>query len=202
MTNSLESNIYQDGRWVVVPVEDPVFPARCIKTNAPVKGTSYVFEADLLRNQLQVPKSGGEQAAQAAARVLFGKVGGAAVDLMSKRRLKFNIGLSDEREALAKKRWRLGIAFVIVGPILAVVLGAGAAQMTERMNGSPSLPLAIAGGTVGMLLMVAGIVLCAMASRSTLIVIRSDGKYVWLEGACDDFRASLPESPEKWKPRG
>lgn len=196
MTQDSESNIYQDGRWIVVPFEDPIFPARCIKTNVPVAAADHVFEADLLGNQLQVPKSGGEQAAQAAARVLFGKIGGAAVDLMSKRRLKYNIGLSDERQALAAKRWRMGIALVIAGPILAIILGAGAAELTG------SQPLAIAGGTIGMLLMIAGIILFAMATYSTLIVIRSDGKYIWLEGACEEFRSVLPESPEKWKPHG
>ena len=53
-----------------------------------------------------------------------------------------------------------------------------------------------------MLLMIAGIVLFAIATMSTLRVIRSDGTYVWLEGACPEFLASLPESPEKFKPRG
>ena len=75
MNASPEPNVYRDDKWLVVPVEGVVFPNRCVKTNEPVDAANYTFEADLLLNQLQVPESAGEQAANAAARLLFGKVG-------------------------------------------------------------------------------------------------------------------------------
>ena len=64
------------------------------------------------------------------------------------------------------------------------------------------MAIAIAAVAIGMILMIVGIILFGMASMSTLRVIRSDGKYVWLEGAGSEFLATLPESPERWTPRG
>ena len=115
--DSLQPNVYRDGRCLVVPLEGAIFPKRCVKTNRPVDDADFAFEADLLRSQLQVPKSAGEQAADVAAGAIGGRAGRAAVELINKRRLKFNIGLSDERRTRAQQRWRYGLGLAIGGPI-------------------------------------------------------------------------------------
>jgi hypothetical protein len=190
-----EPNVYRDGRWLVVPLEGAVFPRRCVKTNQPVDAASFAFEGDLLRQQLQVPKSAGEEAADAAAGTLAGGVGQVAVELINKRRLKFNIGLSDERQTRSRQRGRYGLGLAIGGPILGFALGGGLAAAVGQSNETLALTLAFVGVGIGMVLMIIGLVLFGMASMSLLRVIRSDGTYVWLEGAHPTFLATLPESP-------
>ena len=195
--DSLQPNVYRDGRWLVVPLEGAIFPKRCVKTNRPVDDADFAFEADLLRSQLQVPKSAGEQAADVAAGAIGGRAGRAAVELINKRRLKFNIGLSDERRTRAQQRWRYGLGLAIGGPVLGIALGGGLAAGIGESNETLAMTLAFVGVGIGMVLMIIGVVLFAIASMSLLRVIRSDATYVWLEGAHPEFLASLPESPVK-----
>ncbi|MCO6042943.1 hypothetical protein NG895_03385 [Aeoliella sp. ICT_H6.2] len=194
MNNITEANVSRESRWLVVPLEGAIFPPRCVKTNDAVDTADYLFEADLLRGQIQVDESTGEQ----AARLLLGRSGRAVMEFVNRRRLKYRIGLSPAYQAIARKRWRLGIAMVIVGPILAFALSFAGAFLTGDFD-NPLAPLPLGGLVIGILVMIAGIVLFGMAGMSLLRVIRSDGVFVWLEGANPDFLDSLPESPVRWK---
>jgi hypothetical protein len=138
-------NINRDGEYLVVPIEGAVFPGRCVKTNAPIDGPFYTLDTDLLWQQAHVPETDDQQMANAIARSVFGATGGAMLDLSRKRRLRYEIGLSRDRQRIAKRRWWTGLLLVIVGPILGIVLGVGAAEITERATGIASLPLTIAG---------------------------------------------------------
>jgi len=194
MNANVEPNVFCDGKWLVVPLRGAVFPNRCIKSNEPVEAADYVFHADLFRHQIQQPRTG----AETATRLLFGSTVAA---IANKQRLRFHIGLSQERQATARMWWRLGLGLVIVGPILGVFLAAGSAYLTESMFGTPSPAIAIAGGSLGMILMIVGLVLFGM-SMMTLRVKRSDGMFLWLAGASPQFLASLPQTRVKWTSRG
>jgi hypothetical protein len=179
-----EPNVYRDRNWLVAPVENAVFPYRCVKTNNLVEAPNYSFIADLLPQHFG-PVSGSE--------------GSALLSIARKRRLKYSIGLSSDLQAKANSRWRWGLAMVVFSPLVAIALGAGALIVTEKLFGKPSFVLGIAGGAVGFTLFVVGIVLFAMSTHAILRVIRSDGNYVWLDGAHVAFLMQLPESPEKWE---
>ena len=198
----LEPNVYRDGRWLVVPLEGAVFPRRCVKTNQPVDAASFPFEADLLPLQIEVPQSAGEEAAEAAAGTLAGGVGQVALELINKRRLKFNIGMSDERQRRLRHRWRYGVGLAIAGPILGSVVGGGLAAAVGQSNETLAMTLVFLGAGMGTALMIVGLALFGMLSIPVLRVARSDGTYVWLEGAHPDFLATLPESPVKWTSPG
>ena len=200
MNAAVTPNLCRDGNWLVVPIENAVFPNRCIKTNQPVESPTYLFVTDLLWQQVQVPESGGQQAANAAAKALFGGVGGAVLDLARKRRLKYQIGLSEEYQVKAKKRFRWGLALVVLGPILSVVLGTILGVLTQSIFGHPIVPLILGGFALGFIMMLVGIILFAISSMGILQVKRSDGRSVWFDGANREFLATLPESPEKWTP--
>jgi hypothetical protein len=192
----LQPNIYRDGKWIVAPLEGAVFPKRCVKTNLLVEGPRYHLEADLLRSQIQTPRSLDETAVNVLTQALFGTAGGALADLARKRRLIYRISLCENEQDRSVQRRRYGLALVVAGPILGFVLAMATVFLAEQMGRQPSFGVALVGIGIGMAVMAAGVVLFGLSTHSVLRVRRSNGAYVWLEGAHPQYLASLPVFPE------
>lgn len=187
-----QPNVYREGKQLVVPIEGAVFPKRCVKTNAELEAADYRLVLDLLPAQIHGPPTAIQQVAELAAVLLHPAA--RVLELAGKRRLRFTVGLSPQRQASNRRNKRCGLLLVIVGPLLGVVLGAILANNFPNQDGSPLLVAPLVGLAAAVLVMLAGIVLFGVGSMAIVRVSRSDGRHVWLDGAGSDFLASLPQS--------
>lgn len=178
-------NISRDEDCLVVPIDNPVFPNRCIKSNEPVEDAGFRFVADLVaRTRRNIQGWSGKPDETTGA---------------SYRRLEIHVGLESHIQATAARRRRRGLLLVVVGPLTSVALGTLLALTTTRdqVNWAPAA-LAL---LLGMLIMIAGVIVFAMSSSGTLRVVGWNGSHAWLHGAAPEFLAELPESPVLWPDR-
>ena len=148
-------NVFRDGQLLVAPLEDAVFPNRCMKTNEPVESADFNFIGDLFPSQVNIPKSAAGRAARAAEQAVFG--GGVVTELIRKRRVEFRIGLAAAQQARSKWLWRYGLALIAACPlvIFALVVTAQVFDLAERLgvagdpNGRPSSVMPIVCVAIG-----------------------------------------------------
>jgi hypothetical protein len=163
-----------------------------VKTNISVPSADFTVVADLLPNQISTTRSTG------VARVVFGRVGEGIAQIAGKQQLTFKVGLCPERQKLFSQRWWLGLMLVIGGPLIGVLLGGTLPVIGKTVFPFREQYLVMSGVAVGMAILIVGLIFFAMATLGVLRVIRSDGTYVWLEGATTEYLAALPESPVQW----
>jgi hypothetical protein len=202
-------NVARDGEYLVAPLWNAVFPARCVQTNQSVPAADFEFQTDLMPNQ--VSTTGMTSMAGAAAEGFLHGLTGTNVggvlrgidNLVGTQRLSYRIGLSQEAQDRYNFRWQYGIGLCIAGPIFGV---AGMIAVGWLLNSVLKIsidivgPIMIAAMGLGMAGLLAGVILFALSKIAVLSVVRSDGNLVWFSGADRRFLASLPLSPVKFTP--
>lgn len=193
-----EANILSDRDNVVVPLVGAIFPNICVKTGEPVSRADYSFVTELTPSQLTTVNNE-LTLKEIAIRLAAGKVGSAAIkitnDLAKSVRLQYLIGLSEQRRAKRKMQTIFATTLLLTFfPV--VLLGALVAQWTQEKYGQPYLPPVFACIGLGALMFFAG--LTAFVMRSTVLnVLRCDGQFVWLSGACQEFLKQLPQFEQR-----
>lgn len=174
-----EPNIYRDGKLIVAPVENAVFPNRCVKTNETVASADYsiAFEVVVRNRGEKVPESKIELAARVMA---------------NRRKILMNIGLCDEKKKRSKFLKTLGLVLVTAGPILAFILAVIASPSDQSGGGGEFGVMSFVMMGIGFAIMIAGLILFALSSGSVLQVDDCFEHRIKLTGACSEFLNELP----------
>ncbi len=200
MTSPTVVNVYRDGKSLVVPFEDPVFPARCIKTNVDVPACDYQIDLDC--SSMKFTQGQGGTAASVAGRAMGGRDGaklakgvvGMTEMLVTRKKLTAKIGLS---EAL-KKRFRMlklsSFGLMAAGPVVGLGIFTIVIQLTPKGARPNGIALGVGAG-LGVLLLIAGIAAFAIATLGLLRVTKRTASHAWLDGVHGDFLAALNEVP-------
>jgi hypothetical protein len=172
--------VWRDGDALVIDRHNHQFPARCVKTNAPVPLPLDTRNLKYLPNRVGWSLVGGS----------LGRMVGRAV---SGETVSIRMGLSGEWKRRDKLQKSIGWGLFVVGwlgLVLAVVAedilraafaGSGAADVL------PSL-IAVAAFGAAMI----GMVVLAIRYGRALRVSSIRGQFVWLRGVSDRFLARLP----------
>jgi hypothetical protein len=183
--NADGTNIFRDGKMVVVPMIGAIFPPRCVKTNLPVAEADFRFIDDVfpveVRAGVPVPIYRSSKA-QALAR------------LATKERVNCRVGLCQNVKNRLKLLKIIGIAVVPLGFVLTIILSVLLYEWLEYQKKEfallPMIPLFVSTPLA--------LVLIAISMKSVLSVGWSDGKFVWLSGASPQFLKSLAVCPVRW----
>jgi hypothetical protein len=183
-------NLQRDGDCIVVPIDNPEFPKRCIKTGTQLDSIDFPIAIDVIRQHA------GNESAELAGAVLGGQTGRNAVKvaagLKNKTRFSCNIALSGQIQAKKRRLKRASIVTMLLVPVVfAVVASLVAMEIFAIPNDLPDIYALIIGG-VAVATIFLGVALFAVSDNTVLREKRNDGQRIWLIGACSEFLGGLP----------
>lgn len=184
------ANLFQDGELLVVAIDDCHFPNRCVITNEYVSGPRFHFR-EAIPGSPRLVESAGTVAGSALGKLLtpFFSLVGPIWTLATSRFLEMQIGLIPRIQKAFRRKKSIALGMVFGGMIAPFVLVLPLLSLLDAEL-SPAL------GFGGPICMVLGVVYFALAVRPVLRIKKSDGRYVWLAGAHEEFLKSLP----RWRP--
>lgn len=159
------SNARSDGKYVVVPVDSPRLPLRCVKTNTPVaaaeaKAKTLYWSPPLL-----------------ALTILLNVLIFLVLYLIFRKRVQLDIPLAAAGRSQLRKHAAIAWAIVLGG------VGCFVTGIVE-----PSLVILI---LPAFLLILAGLIYGNIKATKLRVAKLRNGE-AWLAGTCPEFRASLP----------
>lgn len=191
-------NIYRDGEYLVVPVENAVFPNRCVKTNREIDGREFRLTLDcasksLINSDLKAVAGVAGVLTGGTSRLGMGALATAEF-IATRRRVKLQVGLNDKYSNRFRKvkryAWRLMAAGILVPTVMILLLGYFAPDWSFRNR----IVIPIVGGT-GFATFWIGVGLYIYYGMAILKPASLRENYAWLSGAGPDFLASLEQLP-------